>query len=766
MRKISLTSKSSLRIVLVLLAILSATGTARAANFTVNSLADPGDGTCDAVECTLREAIDAANANTGADTIAFTVTGTINLTAELSQIGDDLTINGPGASLLTVRRDTGGDYAVFTLNTTALVNISGLTISNGKSPWGGGVVFFLGFLNITGCTISGNSAPSGGGMGIYGRFARITNSTISGNVATGEGGDPGYGGGILNYSSDLRITSSTLSGNQAREGGGITNNGVARVINSTLTNNSTSQCTDNTCNGMGGAILDYGEAHISNSTISGNSAKLSGGGIDGESGLTFLSSSIVALNTAESGAAPNLNGLIVNEQYNVVGPLDSNVDFNATAQDHTGVTAAQLNLGPLADNGGPTQTMALGLGSIALDAGISNGLTTDQRGFARDIDYSTIANPAGGDGTDAGAFELRIAGIKDSFTTLDHPADTQYSDWVTLRSTTTVDSGQKSGTVAFYFNGSFVGSAATDSGGHASISFRDSLPARTYGVLAVFTSNKSDVIVSRGANSVNVLPESAIVAPVGGNPASMPASGTGVANGTTTPICFNISEVADGSPGDTSLINHATLEITAGGSGDPSTITPSDITLSGGGVGIPRTACFTLTFADTPIDIYTLKLTSDTSDYLFYAGMGSTTFTVFDSSNRSDLTLGLGVNNTSPKQGDLITYTITVRNFGPSTAVNTVINDLLSSGTTFVSARANKGTFTAPPSGQSGCVTWWVGNLANNGQESAQIDVTVVVGARNTITNTASVSSDITDPNLGNNSASITTSVVTGGGKK
>ena len=241
---------------------------------------------------------------------------------------------------------------------------------------------------------------------------------------------------------------------------------------------------------------------------------------------------------------------------------------------------------------------------------------------------------------------------------------------------------------------------------------------------------------------------------------------TGVANGTTTPICFNLAEVPDNSVGSTGQIAYANLEITSTGTGDPATIVPSDVTLSGGGFGVPRSACFMLTLTDTAIDVYTLKLTIDTSFSVFYTGMGSTTFTVFDPSNRADLSLGLGVNNTSPRQGDTITYTITVRNFGPSSALNTVINDVLSSGTTFVSAHANKGTFTAPVSGQSGPVTWWVGNLANNGQESAQIDVTVIVGARSTVTNTASVASDIPDPNTGNNSASITTTVVTGGGKK
>jgi uncharacterized repeat protein (TIGR01451 family) len=122
------------------------------------------------------------------------------------------------------------------------------------------------------------------------------------------------------------------------------------------------------------------------------------------------------------------------------------------------------------------------------------------------------------------------------------------------------------------------------------------------------------------------------------------------------------------------------------------------------------------------------------------------------------------VDRTTVRQGDLLTYTITVRNFGPDTAVNSVVNDVLSSGTTFHNAQANRGHFTAPPIGQTGTVTWYVGDILNNGQESAQIIVTVIVRGNTTITNTASVTSNIADPNTANNTAAITISVARGGG--
>ena len=127
-----------------------------------------------------------------------------------------------------------------------------------------------------------------------------------------------------------------------------------------------------------------------------------------------------------------------------------------------------------------------------------------------------------------------------------------------------------------------------------------------------------------------------------------------------------------------------------------------------------------------------------------------------------DVAVQIGVDKTSVKQGEQLTYTITVHNFGPDAAANVVVNDALSSGTTFVSAQANKGTFTKPPVGQTGTVTWAIGNMQSADEEAAQIKVTVLVKGKTTVTNTATVSSDSADPNPANNTASITVSVAAG----
>src|SRR4029434_9624931 len=87
----------------------------------------------------------------------------------------------------------------------------------------------------------------------------------------------------------------------------------------------------------------------------------------------------------------------------------------------------------------------------------------------------------------------------------------------------------------------------------------------------------------------------------------------------------------------------------------------------------------------------------------------------------------------------------------------------MSSGTTFVSAEANKGHFTAPPVNQTGTVTWSLANLLSGDAEGAQLVVKVLIKGKTTVTNSANVTADSRDPNTQNNSASITTTVGAGG---
>lgn len=312
-----------------------------ATTFTVNSLADtpdaaPGNGTCaDAGNaCTLRAALQEANALSGDDTINFSVTGTINLTGVLPTISSNVIINGPGSSSLTVRRDTGGDYRIF-FTDNSIVSISGMTITNGRSPDGantgqpggpgggirqGGGELTLNDVVITanrtgnGGTIIGNSTAGWGGSGAgidsIGVLT-ITNSVISNNIAgngaTGFfGGTGGQGGGISFNGSTLTMTNVSVTGNTAGNAGTTTSGGLGGNGGSgggmhvtATTMNLTRVHIDNNIAGdgdeggdAGGLYLVSGVATMVDCTISNNSSgqggdKFAAGGGHGGGLLSF-----------------------------------------------------------------------------------------------------------------------------------------------------------------------------------------------------------------------------------------------------------------------------------------------------------------------------------------------------------------------------------------------------------------------------------------------------------------------------------------------
>src|SRR5262249_48423871 len=128
---------------------------------TVSSLADSGKGS-------LRAAIQAADLGSPSNkfTIDFAVTGTIDLQSPLPDLTNNIAIQGPGASNLTVERAAGASFssAIVTVDPGQTASLSGLTIAKGS----GGGVENGGTLTVSGCTLSGNSALYGGGIDSYG----------------------------------------------------------------------------------------------------------------------------------------------------------------------------------------------------------------------------------------------------------------------------------------------------------------------------------------------------------------------------------------------------------------------------------------------------------------------------------------------------------------------------------------------------------------------------------------------------------------------
>lgn len=352
------------------------------ATFTVTNADDGGTGS-------LRNALGLANISGGADTIVFdsaffNTPRTINLTGELPGINGPLTITGPGAHLVNIRRNTGGNYRIFTISSGVTATISGLTISNGNAGTGdGGGILNDGTLTITNCHITGNTAVGGGGISnTLGNLLTLTQSTVSNNTATGSS----TGGGIASFGGTT-IANSTISGNIATGSGGGNGGGLrlssagATITSSTITNNSAAGA-----NSAGGLRDNLAPVNIRNSILAGN-----------VSNTTVPDVSFAGGGDLQSGG------------YNLIGNRGT-LTFSGT-NDQSGTAAAPLNpqLASLRIFGGTTPVHALSLTSPAFDKGaVDSAIATDQRGFNRRADISSIPNaPNTGDASDIGAVEMQ-----------------------------------------------------------------------------------------------------------------------------------------------------------------------------------------------------------------------------------------------------------------------------------------------------------------------------------------------------------------------
>ncbi|TGO03248.1 hypothetical protein PN36_10355 [Candidatus Thiomargarita nelsonii] len=269
----------------------------------------------------------------------------------------------------------------------------------------GGGIWNSGALTLLDSIIINNKTDNGGGGILNGGTVTLSNSSIAGNSAFGndyryydrhydgsgssrtDDQDTGSGGGISN-SGTLTLTNSTVEGNEANsKGGGISSDGTLTLLNSTIAGNSAfgnyyhffrdkthypfTESEEQGTIGSGGGISNSGTLTLTNSTVAGNDVNSTGGGIKNSNSMTLLNSII----------ANSLNGGdCINE-----GTLSST---NNLIEDGTCSSAfspgTDPNLGPLQDNGGPTQTYALLTGSPAIDAGTNDGCpNTDQRGVTR-----------------------------------------------------------------------------------------------------------------------------------------------------------------------------------------------------------------------------------------------------------------------------------------------------------------------------------------------------------------------------------------------
>jgi CSLREA domain-containing protein len=330
---------------------------------------------------------------TFASCVAASRGGGIYNNGTLNMVDSALAGNVAGTSNVSGQ---GGGITAGSNTTTSVTN--SVFLDNFAGERGGAILADGTSFTVFGCSIADNKAGGNGGAISNFGTCNVVSSTIYGNASghPAGGGFIGVGGGIEIASGTLTLTNSTISGNATdQSGGGIFNSATLNVTNTTIAGNVTTGQAGGPPAGGGIHSLPISSPFPTNPTVN-------------------IKSSIVAGNT--STTSPDMAGNVNTSGFNLIGKKDGSAGFTA-ATDHTGTVAAPLDpkLDPngLQDHGGATATIALVPGSPAIDKGTSAGLTgnlaTDERGsgFPRAFDDGQIANAAGGDGTDIGAFEVQ-----------------------------------------------------------------------------------------------------------------------------------------------------------------------------------------------------------------------------------------------------------------------------------------------------------------------------------------------------------------------
>lgn len=372
--------------------------------FTVNDAADTHDATvgdtfcADANgKCTLRAAIEEANANVYQDAINFALPNpsTIDLTIGELVISTNIYIVGPGARKLTVQRSQASgtpQFRIFRVQVSGTsfqpTTIRGMTVTKGNSTGDGGAIYveLNSSLRLADVSITNNTAAGSGGAIINLGTLNISRSLIALNTSNGD-----LGGGICNVNPGATTTT---------------------IINSTLTNN---------VGGQGGGIYSSGNLILANDTISRNTARTAGSSVFNTK-VRSVSVLNTIIGTDNSPTVSSLQGPFVSGGNNLITDARNSTGFtNGTNGDQVSDNNA-INplLGNLADNGGQTDTLALLSGSPAIDHGnncvfnrgcaspfTSVSLFTDQRqNFLRQSNFGTV---------DVGAFEFNTFTIGSSF---------------------------------------------------------------------------------------------------------------------------------------------------------------------------------------------------------------------------------------------------------------------------------------------------------------------------------------------------------------
>jgi hypothetical protein len=410
---------------------------AAAQTYTVTNLTDSGI----AGDGSLRGEVKAANQHEGADTIDFApgLIGTITISGSGLVVQGPTAIEGPGPAAVTVRQISGGHRVIqVKLTEPGAVSISGLKLAGGETTGPGGDLEFdaegeAGTLTVIDCVVTEGSAEDyGGGISSFGASLTLRDSVVVENEGDSGGGIWAGGDGT-----PFTIEDSTIADNHGSIAAGgldgeVEGGGHDSIVRSTISGNisggegggayfsmgsgtsltiADSTVTENVADGGGGGLevspaAEFQAATIEDSTIARNHA----GSLLGEAGgvQTFgftpqlLLDSIVAENT---GGEADIYGPWA-PAFSLIGHLtDPRVSESVPGSDLIGLDP---KLGPLAANGGLTETMMPAANSPVVNKG-GGALTTDQRGDPRPVIYPGVAlsTAPGGNGADIGAVELQ-----------------------------------------------------------------------------------------------------------------------------------------------------------------------------------------------------------------------------------------------------------------------------------------------------------------------------------------------------------------------
>ncbi len=451
--------------VITLLGLLAASNAFASEPLVVTLTADEFDGVCDA-HCSLRDAITAANQADGPQVIdlppgdylislpslpddnGFAGDEDANLDGDFD-IHGQLTIQGRGEQRTRIISQV--ESRLFEVLPGANLALLRLSLENGRSGRNGGALVNHGELLLRQVLLDNNQASTphspgnppplaeafdwgqGGALANYGS-AQIYASTLQHNKALGlyYGNNFGRGGAIFNTGA-LLVRDSHFDHNSVDDqadrghGGALYNVGTADIARSLFTFNQHAEL------GGGGAIFNTatGLLKLSNSTLSNNSGAIYNGYVESPS-EPLPSATLINVSIALS-SGPGLvnrgevlirNSLMVNNydpyasdqpfdcltsgptsHYRAIGLLTTSPTSSCTADYHEAPERVFSHLlEPLADNGGPTQTMALRPGSMALDTGLRSCSGHDQRRQPRPLDGT-------GDGIaacDLGAYERAV----------------------------------------------------------------------------------------------------------------------------------------------------------------------------------------------------------------------------------------------------------------------------------------------------------------------------------------------------------------------